>query len=54
MKVTQKIKSKTITNPINSAPGYIFGENEKTELKRYLNPNVHSGTIHNIQDMKET
>ena len=54
MEVSQKTKSRTITNPINYAQGYLWGENEKTELKRYLNPNVHSGTIHNIQDMKET
>ena len=33
-------------------PGYISGKNEDTNSKRYMNPNVHSSTIYNSQDVK--
>ena len=33
---------------------FICLENKKTNLKRYLHPNVHSSTTYNSQDMKAT
>ena len=38
----------------NSTPGYISRENENTNLKRYMHPNVHSSIIYNSEDIKAT
>ena len=35
-------------------PGHISGKDENTHLKRCMDPNVHSSTIHNSQDMEAT
>ena len=37
-----------------SIPGYISEENNNTNLKRYMHPNIHSSIIYNYQDMEET
>ena len=35
-------------------PGYIPKENENTNSKRCVHPNIHSSIIHNNQDMEAT
>ena len=47
----QKLK---IELPYDSGPGYISGQNESTNWKIYMHPNVHSSTIYNSQDMEAT
>ena len=37
-----------------STPGHTFKENENTDLKRYMHPNVHPNIIYNSQDMRAT
>ena len=37
-----------------SIPGYISEENNNTNLKRYMHPNIHSSIIYSYQDMKAT
>ena len=37
---------------VYTTPRYIYGKNENTNSKRYMNPNVHSSTIYNSQDVK--
>ena len=39
---------------LNSTPGYLSEENENTNLKRYMHPNIHSSIIYNSQDMEAT
>ena len=38
----------------NPTPGHISGKDKSSNLKRYIHPNVHSGTIYNSQDMEAT
>ena len=54
MKAPQKTKNKTIIWSINSTSGYLFEENENTNLKGYMYPYVHYSTIYNSQDMEAT
>ena len=41
MEVSQKTKNRTVIQPSNFTPGYTSEENENTNLKRYMQPNVH-------------
>ena len=52
MEGSQKTKNRTTIWSSNSTPGYISKENENTNLKRYMHPNVHSGIIYNSQNME--
>ena len=51
---SSKIKNRATIWPCNSTPGHISEENENTNLKRYMHPNVHSNTIYNSQDIEAT
>ena len=54
MEGSQNTKNKTTIWSSNSTPGYISEENENTDLKRYMHPNVHRGIIYKSQDMEAT
>ena len=54
MEVYKQIKNRTIIWPSNSTFGYLAEENEKTNPKTYVHPNVHCIIIYNSQDMKTT
>ena len=49
-----KTKNRTTIRPSNPTLGYISPENENTNSKRSMHPNVHSSSIHNSQDMEAT
>ena len=51
--VPQKTKNRTTIWSSNSTPRYISGENENTNLKRYIHPHVHTA-LFTIQDMVAT
>ena len=51
MEVSQKTENRTTSN---SNPGYRSEENENTNSKRYMHPNVHSSIIYSSQDMKQS
>ena len=53
MEVPQKIKNRTIQSS-NSTPWYISKENENTNPKWYIYPNVHSNAVLNRHDMEAT
>ena len=40
----KETKNRTIIRSSNSTPGYISGKNYNTNLKRYMQPNIHSST----------
>ena len=59
--VLQKTKNRTIFIVLlckiwssSSTSGYIHKENENTNSKRYMHPNVQSSIIYNSQDMEVT
>ena len=54
MKVPQKTENRTTMWSSNSTPGYISEENENTDSKRYMHPNVHSSMIDKSQVMVAT
>ena len=54
MEVPQKTKNRITIWYSNSTPGYISRKNKNTNLKRYMNLNVHSSTIYNRQDKEAT
>ena len=54
MEVPQKTKKRTTILPRNSIPETVSEENENTNSKRHLYPNVHSSMIYNFQDMQAT
>ena len=54
MEIPQKIKNITTTQSSNSTPGYLFAENENTNLKNYISFYVHCGIIYNSLDMEAT
>ena len=47
MEVSQKTKNRTTIGISNSISGYISEENENTNLKRYMHPNVYISIIYN-------
>ena len=53
MEVPQKLKNITVIWSINYTHGYLFKENENSNLKRYMCTNVHSSIIHNSQIWKQ-
>ena len=52
MEVPQKTKSRVHIGSSNPTPGHISGE--RSNLKRYMHPNVHSNSTYNSQDMEAT
>ena len=54
MEVPLKTKSETTIGSWSPTPGHISGKDENTHLKRYMDPNVCTSTIHNRQDMEAT
>ena len=50
-KIFKKIKNRCAIQPRNSTSGYLFEENENTDLERYLHPCVHCSIVDNSQDM---
>ena len=54
MDVPQKIKNKTAIWSSNSISGYLPEENEITNSKRHMHPNVHCSIIYNSQDVEIT
>ena len=50
--VPQKTKNRITTWSSNPTTGHISRQN--SNLKRYIQPNVRSDTIHNIKDMETT
>ena len=38
----------------NPTPGHISGKDKSSNLKRYIHPSVHSGTIYSSKDMEAT
>ena len=52
--VPQNIKNRTTIYSSNSTSGYLFAENENTNLKRYMHPNVHYNFLKNSQDTEAT
>ena len=51
MEVPQKIKIELSFYPAIPLLG-VFPKEKTTNLKRYMNPNIHSGIIYNSQDME--
>ena len=54
MELPQKPKNRTTVWSNNSIPGYISKENECSNSKIYIYPNVHSSITYNSQDMEAT
>ena len=54
MEFPQKLKNRATIQLRNSTSGYLFTENENTNLKRYMHSNVHYSSIYNRQDMEAT
>ena len=52
MKIAPKIKSRATIGSSNSIPQYMRRENENTNSKTYMNPNVHSSIVYNSLGMK--
>ena len=52
MEIAPKIKNKDTIWSSNSIPWYIRKENENTNSKIYMNPNVHSSIVYNSQGIK--
>ena len=52
--VPQKIENRTTTQSSNSTLGYTSEENEDTNLRRYLHPDVHSRIVSHSQDIEAT
>ena len=50
LEVPWKTKNRVTIWFSNPTPGHISREIQNSNLKRYTYPNVHSGTIYNIQD----
>ena len=50
----KKLKMELPYDPVNSTPGYLFKENENTNLKRHMHHYVHCSIIYNSQDMEAT
>ena len=50
LEVLWKTKNKVTIWSSNPTPGHISREIKNSNLKRYIYPNVHSGTIYNSQD----
>ena len=53
MKDTQKIKIRTTITCSSSTLENISKENESTDSKRYIYPNIHISIIYNSQDVEE-
>ena len=54
MEVPQKNKSRNAIWPNNSIIEYLLMENENTNWKRYMHPNIYYSIIYNSQDMEAT
>ena len=54
MEVSLKIKNRVTIWSSSSTPGHLSKENENTNSKRAMHPNVHSSIIYNSQDMEAT
>ena len=52
MEIAPKIKNRATMGSSNSIPQYICKENENSNSKKYMNPNVHSSIVYNSQGMK--
>ena len=52
--ILQKEKKKKNGTTGSSAPRYISEENENTNLKRFIHPNVHGSITYNSRDMEAT
>ena len=52
MEIAPKIKNRATMGSSNSIPWYICIENENTNSKTYMNPNVHSSIVYNSLGMK--
>ena len=52
MEDPQKIKNRATKWSSNSTAGYLSEENENTDSKRYIHPNVHCSIIHNREEME--
>ena len=52
LEIPQKTKNRTTMWSSNPTPGYKSEENHN--LKRYMHPKFHCGTIYNRQDMEAT
>ena len=52
MEIPQKTKNGATMWSSNITPGYTSEENENTNSKRYMHPNVHSSVIYSRQDME--
>ena len=52
IEIPQNIKNRTTMWSSNSTPGYMSEENQNTNLKRYMHPNVHSSIIYKSQDVE--
>ena len=54
MKFPQKMKNKTTMWQSNSTLGYISKENENTNSKIYMHPNVYNSIIYSSQYIEAT
>ena len=54
MEISQKTKNRTIIWTSYSTLRYILKENENTNLKRYIHPNILSSILYNSQDVEAT
>ena len=52
MKIPQKIKDRTTTPSIICTQWYLSEENENTNLKKDMHPNVHCHILYNSRDME--
>ena len=51
MEVSQKVKTRATVESINSPSEHLTKENENTNLKRYMYPQVNCSIIHGSPDM---
>ena len=49
----KKAKNRTTIRSSNSTPGYLSKENENTNSKRYMHPNIHSSITYSSQDTEQ-
>ena len=54
IEVPQKIKNRTTMQTSNCTSGYLSGEIQNTNSKRYMHPYVHYSIIYNNQAMEAT